>query len=250
MLKEERYDKILEILDNENYASASSLSQRLYVSLPTIRRDLAELSRRSLIVRSHGGATKSVAGCSVTPISFRKSLNIAAKRKLAKKASELIGDNEIIFIDASTTALQMADYISQDKAITVVTNSIPLCTLLMKRGIKSYCTGGEMQENSLCYAGSYAESFVRNFNFDKMFFSCHCITKNGIIADTAQEETNLRKVVLNQCRSSVFLCDDSKLGLGATYNLISADGVNCIITNTQNINDFVNKKEDCKIIVV
>ena len=45
MLKEERYDKILDILETEQYVSALQLSQMLYVSLPTIRRDLAELQR-------------------------------------------------------------------------------------------------------------------------------------------------------------------------------------------------------------
>ena len=42
MLKEERYDKILAILEEEQYISATRLSQMLYVSLPTIRRDLAD----------------------------------------------------------------------------------------------------------------------------------------------------------------------------------------------------------------
>ena len=250
MLKEERYDKILEILENENYVSASTLSKRLYVSLPTIRRDLGELSRRGLILRSHGGATKSVAGCTVTPISFRKSVNIASKRKLAKRAVEFIDENDIIFMDASTTALQMADYIPTGKNITVVTNSIPLCTLLMKKGIKTYCTGGEMQENSLCYAGTYSESFVRNFNFDLMFFSCHCITLKGIIADTSEAETNLRKAVIAQSKNTVFLCDGSKLGLNAPYNLCMAGSVSNIITDTGEISKYVKEKEDCKTIVV
>jgi len=249
MLKEERYDKILEILEKENYACASSLSERLYVSLPTIRRDLGELHRRGLIIRSHGGATKLV-GCTVTPINFRNSVNIAAKRKLAKKASELISDKDIIFIDASTTALQMADYISTSKAVTVVTNSIPLTSLLMKKGIKVYCTGGEMQENSLCYAGKYAESFAGNFNFDLMFFSCHCITNKGVIADTSEEETNLRKTVMLQSRKTVFLFDSSKLGLDAPYNLKPATEMDCIITDSNKIHGYVNETPQCEIIVV
>ena len=47
MLKEERYDKILAILEEEQYISASGLSEKLFVSLPTIRRDLAVLEEQS-----------------------------------------------------------------------------------------------------------------------------------------------------------------------------------------------------------
>ena len=60
MLKEERYDKILEILEDEQYISAANLSKKLYVSLPTIRRDLAELQRRNQITKQNVSRKNSV----------------------------------------------------------------------------------------------------------------------------------------------------------------------------------------------
>ena len=47
VLKEERYDKILAILEEEQYISAQKLSASLYVSLPTIRRDNGDYKRDS-----------------------------------------------------------------------------------------------------------------------------------------------------------------------------------------------------------
>ena len=112
MLKEERYDKILEILEKETYASAQKLSTMLYTSLPTIRRDLSELQKRGLIIRSHGGARKGNTERNVLPIDFRKTVNYSTKRELCKIASNLINNDDIIFIDASTTSFQIADFIS------------------------------------------------------------------------------------------------------------------------------------------
>ena len=40
MIPDERRKEILELLDEKGYVSVKDLSQRLYVSLPTIRRDL------------------------------------------------------------------------------------------------------------------------------------------------------------------------------------------------------------------
>ncbi|MBQ5649113.1 MAG: DeoR/GlpR transcriptional regulator, partial [Clostridia bacterium] len=74
MLIEERYDKILQFLDEEEYVTASELAKKLFVSLPTVRRDLAELARRNQIVRSHGGAKKIHAEHIVSPINFRKTV--------------------------------------------------------------------------------------------------------------------------------------------------------------------------------
>ena len=45
MIPDERRKEILELLDEKGYVSVKNLSQRLYVSLPTIRRDLTLLER-------------------------------------------------------------------------------------------------------------------------------------------------------------------------------------------------------------
>ncbi|MBQ9940944.1 MAG: DeoR/GlpR transcriptional regulator [Clostridia bacterium] len=242
MLKEERYDKILELLETNQYLSAQKLSKLLFVSLPTIRRDLAELQRRELIIRNHGGAKKYRDEHGVIPIDFRKTVNLKEKKDLCSVASSLINDGDVIFLDASTTILQMADFIEPKSTISIVTNSIPLSLLLHKKGIKTYCTGGELQQNSMCYAGSFAQDFITNFNFDKMFFSSRGVNDNGVITDTSLPETLLRKAVLKQTKESIFLCDSSKFSLSADYNLTELNNVSAIITNSKDIYSFVSSK--------
>lgn len=248
MLKEERHDKILEILERDTYISAQKLSQLLYVSLPTIRRDLAELKQRELIIRSHGGAKRLNSEHSVEPIDFRKTVNHNIKRRLCQAAVTLIKDDDLIFLDASTTVLQMADFIPQKSSITVVTNSILLSTLLPKQGIRTFCTGGELQQNSMCYAGSFAEDFIKKFNFNKMFFSSHGVNDKQDIIDTSMSETLLRQVALNQSKKSVFLCDSSKFSLSASYNLTNLENVDYIITDRFDTENILDSNFDKKII--
>ncbi len=250
MLKDERYDKILEILEEETYTSAASLSKRLFVSLPTIRRDLSELQRKNLIIRSHGGAKKINSEHTVMPVDFRKTLNYSIKRKLCSEAAKLIKDNDIIFIDASTTAVHIAEYISTKKTVTVITNSIPLSLNLSKKGIKTFSTGGEIQEKSLGYAGSYAEDFVKNFNIDIMFFSSYGINNQGNIVDASLPETTLRKVVAKQSNKTVFLCDSSKFYMSAPYNVMSVEDVDCVITDVNKPEELLPEINGSKFIVI
>ena len=49
MLKEERQQKILELLDEKQKVIASDLSQLFQVSEDTIRRDLKELDQKKLV---------------------------------------------------------------------------------------------------------------------------------------------------------------------------------------------------------
>lgn len=250
MLKEERYDKILSILDEEKYISAHKLSEKLFVSLPTVRRDLAELDRRNQIIRSHGGAKAIEPEHIVAPLDFRKTVHSTQKRKLCQAAANLANDNEIIFIDASTTTLQMPDFLSDKKNITVITNGIPLAALLVQKGIKTYCTGGEIFQNSLAHFGSFAEEFIRKFNIDTMFFSCHGVNENGMLTDPSLPETQIRRVAINQSKKTVFLCDKSKFSLSTPYNLTPIQEIDYVISDSINIKDFFSSEDKNKIIII
>lgn len=250
MLKEERYDKILQIISEEKYTLAESLSKRLFVSLPTIRRDLSELQKRGLILRSHGGAKKIDTDHTVLPLDFRKTVNFSEKRRLCEKASSLINDNDIIFIDASSTTMQIIDFISDKKSITVVTNSLLLSIELHKKHVKTFCTGGETLNHSLGFAGTYAEDFIDNFNFDITFFSCYGINDNGMIVDASLPETSLRKAVLKRSNKKVFLCDHTKFNVKAPFNVTAIDKVDYIITEKKSNLTSLPVLEKTKIITI
>ena len=231
MLKDERYDKILKFLENEKYISSQELAKRLFVSMPTIRRDLAYLEKKNKIVRNHGGARKVNDEYTVMPVSFRESINHTEKKRLCEAASKLIKEDSIVFLDGSTTVLQLAEFISPKQNITVITNGIPVSMILIKNGIKTYSTCGELLESSMAYAGCFAEEFVRKFNIDICFFSSHGVNKNGIIVDTSLPETQLRKTVVSQSSKSVFLCDKTKFDISAPYNLMPVYDIDYIVTN-------------------
>ncbi len=250
MIKEERYDQILAIIERERYVSAARLSQMLYVSLPTIRRDLAELARRNQIIRSHGGAKLIQSEHIVAPLDFRKTVNAAQKRALCRCAASMVKDHDIIFIDASTTTLQMADFLSDKKGITVITNGIPLATLLVQKGIKTYCTGGEIFENSLAHFGSFAEEFIQKFNIDTLFFSCHGVNEKGMLTDPSLPETQIRKVAIHQSETTVFLCDETKFSLSTPYNLVPIQTIDHIITNSNIVKKYFQPKDAGKITIV
>ena len=64
-----------------------------------------------LVVRSYGGAELKKDSIN-TPIEMRLQKNHRQKDAIAKKAAELIKENSTVFIDASSTSLHMATYLS------------------------------------------------------------------------------------------------------------------------------------------
>lgn len=231
MIREERLEQILEILQKEKFAGVEELSKRLFVSLPTIRRDLAELVRRGAAIRSHGGAMPIPENNTILPIDFRNRVDPKGKLILAREAAKLVRDGDVIYIDASTTTLHIVDFIKDLKNIIVITNSIQVALLLKKYNITGYCTGGMLIENSLAFAGSYAESTVSNFSIDIMFFSTTGVTPGGYIADNSESETNLRRVAMKNARKKVYMCDSEKFEKNSVFHVANLSEMDYIITN-------------------
>ena len=57
MIKNERFDSIMEILKREKYSTPDKLSKMLYVSPVTIRRDLKKLESDGLVSTCYGGVS-------------------------------------------------------------------------------------------------------------------------------------------------------------------------------------------------
>lgn len=232
-MKDTRQQKILELLKQEQYLSVSDLSQRLFFSKPTVRRDLAELEKSGLVFRSHGGVSLKSTPNSDIAFDLRNTLHTRQKAEIARKAAALIEDGDVVFLDASTTALHMAKYLSDKHFITVITNSIQLPALLRNSNIPIYSTGGRLIPNSLAFGGPVAEASIQHFHIDKLFFSSCALTNDGQILDFSEEETMLRKVLLKHADKSIFLCDSSKLGKNAVFHVANIKQVDTIISDTE-----------------
>ena len=238
MLKEERLLKICEILGKEKFATVEKLSEALYFSRPTIRRDLALLEKEGRIKRSHGGAMIKADSDTDIPISYRSGKKHREKSRMCREAVKLICENSIIFIDGSTTAQSIAHYLSENMNLTVVTNSIAVADILSGKKIRTYCTGGKLIPESKAFAGFGAEEFVRGFMADIMFFSSSAFSDDGVISDWSESETSLRKVMLKNSKLKVFMCDETKFGKTSAFVLSDTDKVDFIITDADLPDDF------------
>ncbi|QLK60570.1 DeoR family transcriptional regulator [Enterobacteriaceae bacterium Kacie_13] len=58
MLKKNRHQAILQLVEQYEVLQVSELAQSLEVSLETIRRDLSEMQDKGLILRRHGRARR------------------------------------------------------------------------------------------------------------------------------------------------------------------------------------------------
>lgn len=226
----EREERILNALLEKESMSIRELSAQLYVSQPTLRRDLIKLEQMGKIVRTHGGAQLLTKPADQKiPFYLRQQEQNDAKSRMATQAVEFIRDGDIIMLDGSTSAHTIIPLLAQFHNLIVITNSAKSAFLLGNMGIENICTGGRMITRSLCYIGEDAERTVRNYNADVVFFSCRGLSADGRLTDTSVEENNLRRYMLRQSAKRILLCDSSKLGNVYLNNLCHLSEVDALI---------------------
>ncbi len=231
-MKENQEKEILEYLQNAQYATIDELAERLFVSPSTVRRKLNDLQKKGLITRTHGGAQLNDDNNFFPSFTFRVHENSFEKKKIALSAIKLIKNGDLIFLDGTTSAFFIAEYLSEFKNIRVITNGIDTLSLLAKNNISAYSTGGCVQEvNRSVLIGHYAEEMIGNFHADIAFFSARSVTNDGEIYDCFEEENVIRKAMIKHATKKVFLCDSTKFGKTSLFHLCSLNDVDYIVTN-------------------
>lgn len=226
----EREYSILEYLRENKEATVSELCHALFVSEPTMRRDLAALNAQGRIVRTYGGAAyKSEPGENL-PQMFREREQSDAKAIIGKRAAELVHDGDTIMVDGSSTALMLLREIAMRRSVAVITNSAKAPIILADTNVKLFVTGGELAHNSYAYVGSHAEEYVRSFNADICFFSVRTLTRDGRLTDNAIAENAVRLAMMKNSTKSILLLASQKIGEPCLNTLCTLADITSVVT--------------------
>ena len=119
MFVDERLEKILKIIEEKGRVDVFEIRDIIGVSADTIRRDFDKLSKRGLVMRTHGGLVSKNNILFDTYSKERKESHEKEKESIAKKASTFINNAETIILDAGSTTEKILDYLNDKKNLTI-----------------------------------------------------------------------------------------------------------------------------------
>lgn len=249
-MKDNIENKILSILEEKQFVKVEDFSTLLFVSVATVRRKLSSLEEKGLITRTHGGAKINDANNFYPSFTFRAHQNSLEKKKIALSAIKLIKNGDLVFIDGSTSAFFIAEYLSEFKDLKVVTNGIDTLSLLSKNKIDAYSTGGIISNaNRSVLVGQIAHNSFSSMHADIAFFSAHSVSRDGEVFDIFEEENYLRQTMMKHASVKVLLCDSTKFNSTSPFRLCSLLDIDYIVTNDLS-KDYFGKEFSNKIITL
>lgn len=239
MFLEERYEKIIELLEKKGRVTVKELSQTFNVTEDCIRKDLRELENRGNLKRVYGGAMIQRNHSDIKPLDERKNINIDAKQSAALRAVDLIEEGDIIFLDVSTTNLEMAKILNKmDIKVTVVSNMLEIILELRKNpAIRTISIGGEFNKEVGAIVGAAANRYISEFTFDKAFIGvCGVNMDTGNISTLDLEDGNTKKTIIKCSNKSYVLMENEKFNYDEFFKFASITDISSIITEQGIIN--------------
>lgn len=217
---------------SEREHTVSELANKLFISEPTVRRDIQALEKRDIITRKRGRITlKTHSADKRIPLFIRDMEQQDEKREMAIKAASYIKDGDVIMLDASTSAFFLLPHLSSFKNIMIITNGAKTAIEAAAMGIRTICTGGEMTLESFSYIGTDAENILKRYNADIAFFSCRGLDSDGIISDNSILENSMRRIMIKNSKKCFLLCDKSKFNKKYLNTLCTIKDITDVISN-------------------
>ena len=245
MIRNERLECIERYVMEHKYASTEELMKALNVSKATVRRDLSLLSDSDNLKIVRGGVMQRNTESTKYEPSYDEKImiNEDEKRRIAKRASELISEGTTIVLDSGTTILHLTEEMNRFKQLVVATcdvrNAVSLAQCddldVMMIG------GGMIRGGFFTVIGSMVEKMIRDLNFNQAFISCDAVNiKNGVMI-TNFDEVQIKQSMIASSHEVILLVDHGKIESVSFGSFASLDQIDKIITGVELPDETYNK---------
>ncbi|MDR2478170.1 MAG: DeoR/GlpR family DNA-binding transcription regulator, partial [Treponema sp.] len=215
-----------------------------------IRRDLEKCQTNGLLKRCHGGAV--LAGLNRQEISFedKTSENTGVKRSIARFAASLVDEGMAVFIDAGTTAFEIAKNICGLPNITIISNDVHTIHLLLHSKAQLICIGGSMQKTTGSAFDEFSMQMLEQMHFDIAFFGANSIDSKYHVATPTQGKMFFKRKVMSRAYQNFLVVDNSKFNKNALYSINHLREYDGVITDYNFENAELDMLRDDGITVI
>lgn len=233
MDNELRTQEIMNLLNKKKQLSNQALCDLLHCSLSTLRRDLLKLEDRGFVRRTHGGVMLNVSSNVEYSQMYREASNIKAKQAIATIAEDFIGPGMSIFLDSSSSVLQLCKYLKKIPNLVVMTNGLKTALELSEgpnESLKVFMVGGEVKNNSSSVINAAYDSIFAAFQFNLAIFSCRGIDEKGIY-EASFSQAKMKKEMMAQAKQTLLLADHTKFNSSHFFKIGDFKDYDAIITD-------------------
>ncbi len=236
----ERWSALLGLLADGGEVAVGDLAVHLGVSGATIRRDLDELARQQMLVRTRGGAVASNVAYDL-PLTYKSARHAPEKQRIGRVAAGLVVAGSTVALNGGTTGTEVARALAcrpdlrgdaGTPAITVVTNALNIASELAVRAqVKIVVTGGVVRPQSYELIGPLALALLDGLAFDYAVLGADALDVEGGASAHHEGEAAVSASMVARARTVVVVADSSKIGRRAFARVCPTRRIDVLVTS-------------------
>ena len=236
----ERHKYILDSLNRRGFVRITDVANELGVTKVTIRKDVKILESKGLLYKVHGSARPANPHVADLDVHVKDNINREAKRAIARRAVELLDDNDSVIVASGSTIHAFAEEIRLRPwhHLNIVTPFLRLGVLLNEvENVDVVQLGGAVHKKSLSVSGSEAVRALDDCICSKVFFGVDgmdgILTVPGFDTSSTIEEAKLTRRMMEAASQTIVLADSSKFGQRGFGRIGSLEEIDVIVTEAE-----------------
>lgn len=232
MIPGDRRKQILRLLSDRGYMTVEELAEQIYVSVPTIRRDLKSLAAEGSVKRVHGGASHVSHDSFEWPFDLRDRVHLNEKRIIGKLAAKLVHSGDHIFIDSGSSCHFMVEALEPGIHLTALSNCLPTLQALSRLSHATIeCPCGEYVPSHVSIFVAEAAAFIATRHADTYFASSTGLDANSGVNARTLLDMAVKKAMRANADRLVLLMDHSKMGEVNYYHVFDFSEIDVLVTD-------------------
>lgn len=232
-----RWSAMLDRLASTGRLGVSEAAELLGVSEATIRRDFAELARRQLVARHHGGVVATSVAYEL-PYRYRSSRADDDRTRVAEAAAALVEPGQVIGLNGGTTTTatsraitEREDLAGDGEPITIVTNALNIATeAVLRPHVQCVSLGGVARPESYEVTGPLAALVLQQLWLDVAIVGVNGLTAREGATCRHEDEAAIIRAMIDRSRSVICVASGAKIGVRTFASICPAERIDHLVT--------------------
>jgi DeoR/GlpR family transcriptional regulator of sugar metabolism len=225
----ERQKKMLDTITACERIEVAKLAELMGVSKVTLRKDLDQLEKKGIISHERGYVSPG----SSDDINNRLSYHYETKRKIARAASELVKDGEVVMIESGSCCAILAEELAANRRdVRIITNSAFIAAYIRRLPqAKIVLLGGDYQNESQVMVGPITRACAQGFSVDKLFIGADGFSEERGFTGNDHLRSETVRDMAKQAERVIILTESEKFSKRGLVPLLPCNRINMVITD-------------------
>ena len=247
---QQREDYIIYLLEKRGQITIHELCHIFNVGPSTIRKELASMEKKGVLLRTYGGAAsiKNVHGDTLT---LRMKQNVADKIGIARQACKLIDDGDLFAVGSGSTTLELSRCLIHLKSGTVITNSVPAASVLTQNeALEVRIYSGIVDQRTGGIVGTNVDDYFACNQVKKVFLGAEALNSKDGATESNILIARVERNMVKHAKQIIFLCDHTKIGQSGVGALASIHEIDVVVTDQKADPHEVEALQSCGVKVI